>query len=200
VHAFGQVAHFDAPDGSNMNPYNWLPALNTKLPTTIRVMECEEVAADFHSRFSAIGKRYHYDVCTDPVLPPLKAGLAWHLPRLLDADVLQQALDLFVGKHDFHAFAAYRGNEDEETDYVRTVVSAKLVTLVDGYRLSFYGDGFLYKMVRMLVGSAIKTAQGRLRLDDLALLLDQPEGLPHGKAPLCAPADGLYLEKVVYGA
>lgn len=199
VHALGQVAHFDAPADSTMNPYNWVPALNTKLPATIRVMACEEVAADFHSRFSAIGKRYHYDVCTDPVLPPLKAGLAWHLPRLLDADVLEQALKLFEGKHDFHAFAAYRGNEDEETDYVRTVFSTNLTTLPDGYRMSFHGDGFLYKMVRMLVGSAIKAAQGRLRLDDLALLLDQPPGLPHGKAPLCAPADGLYLEEVIYG-
>ena len=199
VHALGQVAHFDAPADSTMNPYNWVPALNTKLPATIRVMACEEVAADFHSRFSAIGKRYHYDVCTDPVLPPLKAGLAWHLPRLLDADVLEQALKLFEGKHDFHAFAAYRGNEDEETDYVRTVFSTNLTTLPDGYRMSFHGDGFLYKMVRMLVGSAIKAAQGRLRLDDLDLLLDQPPGLPHGKAPLCAPADGLYLEEVIYG-
>lgn len=199
VHALGQVAHFDAPEDSTMNPYNWVPAINTKLPATIRVMACEEVSADFHSRFSAIGKRYYYDVCTDPVLPPLKAGLAWHLPRLLDADVLEQALGLFEGKHDFHAFAAYRGNEDAETDYVRTIFSAKLKTLPDGYRMSFHGDGFLYKMVRMLVGSAIKAAQGRLRLDDLALLLDQPAGLPHGKAPLCAPADGLYLEEVIYG-
>lgn len=198
VHALGQTAHFDAPDGSNMNPYNWVPALNTKLPATIRVMECEEVAPDFHARFSATGKTYRYDICTDPVLPPLKAGLAWHLPRLLDADVLARALALFVGKHDFHAFAAYRGNEQEDTDYVRTIRAAVLETLPDGYRLTFSGDGFLYKMVRMLSGSAVKAAQGRLRLDDLAALLDQPPRLPFGKAPLCAPADGLYMESVRY--
>ncbi|MFN6270038.1 MAG: tRNA pseudouridine(38-40) synthase TruA, partial [Akkermansiaceae bacterium] len=58
VHALGQVAHFDAPADSTMNPYNWVPALNTKLPATIRVIACEEVSEDFHSRFSAIGKRY----------------------------------------------------------------------------------------------------------------------------------------------
>lgn len=198
VHALGQVAHFDAPDGSNMNPYNWVPALNTKLPAAIRVMACEEVPPDFHARFSATGKTYRYDICTDPVLPPLKAGLAWHLPRLLDADVLAQALALFKGTHDFHAFAAYRGNEQEDTDYVRSIHAADLETLSDGYRITFSGNGFLYKMARMLTGSAIKAAQGRLRLDDLALLLDQPPGLPHGKAPLCAPADGLYLESVRY--
>lgn len=198
VHALGQVAHFDVPATSSMNPYNWVPALNTKLPASIRVMECEEVSADFHSRFSATGKKYFYDICTDPVLPPLKAGLAWHLPRLLDADVLRQALTLFEGKHDFHAFAAYRGNEQDETDYVRTIFATNLEMLPDGYRMGFHGDGFLYKMVRMLAGSAIKTSQGRLRLDDLEDFLDQPEGLPFGKSPLCAPADGLYLQKVLY--
>lgn len=198
VHAFGQVAHFDIEEPGAMNPYNWVPALNTKLPATIRVTECEEVPADFHSRFSATGKRYHYEICTDPVLPPLKAGLAWHLPRLLDADVLGQAMKLFEGRHDFHAFAAYRGNEQEDTDYVRTVFNADVETLPDGYRLRFHGDGFLYKMVRMLAGSAINAAQGKLRLDDLALLLDQENGLPHGKAPLCAPPDGLYLDQVIY--
>jgi tRNA pseudouridine38-40 synthase len=200
VHALGQVAHFDAPDGTNMNPYNWVPALNTKLPATIRVMACEEVLPDFHARFSATGKTYRYEICTDPVLPPLKAGLAWHLPRLLDADALSRALSLFFGTHDFHAFAAYRGNEQEDTDYVRTIRRADLETLPDGYRLTFSGDGFLYKMVRMLTGSAIKAAQGRLPLEDLAALLDQPAGLPHGKAPLSAPADGLFLESVRYGA
>ncbi len=198
VHALGQTAHFDAPEGLSMNPYNWVPALNTKLPATIRVMECEEVAPDFHARFSATGKTYRYDICTDPVLPPLKAGLAWHLPRLLDADVLSSALALFIGKHDFHAFAAYRGNEQEDTDYTRTIDAADLVTLPDGYRITFSGNGFLYKMARMLTGSSVKTAQGRFRLDDLAALLDQPPGIPRGKAPLCAPADGLYLESVRY--
>ncbi|MGJ8632492.1 MAG: tRNA pseudouridine(38-40) synthase TruA [Luteolibacter sp.] len=198
VHALGQIAHFDTPEDTTMNPYNWVPALNTKLPATIRVIECEEVPDDFHSRFSATGKSYFYDICTDPVLPPLKAGLAWHLPRLLDADVLRQALETFIGTHDFHAFAAYRGNENPDTDYTRTIHSAAFETLPDGYRIRYQGNGFLYKMVRLLTGAAIKTAQGRLRLDDLALLLDQPTGLPHGKSPLSAPPDGLYLEKVSY--
>jgi tRNA pseudouridine38-40 synthase len=198
VHALGQIAHFEPPSESSMNPCNWVPALNCKLPPTIRIMACEEVAQDFHSRFSAIGKIYHYDLCTDPVLPPLKAGLAWHLPRLLDADVLQQAIDLFKGRHDFHAFAAYRGNEQPDMDWFRTIHRAELETLADGYRITWVGDGFLYKMVRFLTGAAIQAAQGRLRMDDLAALLDQAPGLPLGKAPNCAPADGLYLQQVLY--
>ncbi|MBK1883954.1 tRNA pseudouridine(38-40) synthase TruA [Luteolibacter pohnpeiensis] len=198
VHAHAQTAHFDAPDELSMNPFNWVPALNTKLPATIRVMACEEVAADFHARFSAVGKIYRYDLCTDPVLPPLKAGLAWHLPRSLDPGVLSEALACFVGRHDFHAFAAYRGNETEDSDYIRTIHAADLKPLADGYQIEFHGDGFLYKMVRLLVGAAVKTAQGRYRLDDLTSLLDQPEGLPFGKSPLSAPADGLTLWEVIY--
>ncbi len=198
VHAFGQIAHFDAPPELTMNAYNWVPALNTKLPATIRIMACEETAADFHSRFSATGKIYRYDLCTDPVLPPLKAGLAWHLPRLLDAAVLEQALGLFVGTHDFHGFAAYRGNETPDMDWRRTIHRADLESLTDGYRVTFVGDGFLYKMVRLLTGAAVHAAQGRIRTDDLAALLDQPPGLPLGKSPNCAPADGLYLQEVLY--
>ncbi len=198
VHALAQVAHFDAPPEIHMNPFNWVPALNCKLPPAIRIMACEEVAADFHSRFSAIGKIYRFDLCTDPILPPLKAGLAWHLPRQLDADVLRKALLLFEGRHDFHGFAAYRGNELPDMDWFRTIYSAKLDALEDGYRITYHGDGFLYKMARLLTGGAVQAAQGRIRLDDFKDLLDQAPGLPFGKSPLCAPADGLYLQEVIY--
>lgn len=198
VHALAQIAHFDAPPEISMNPFNWVPALNCKLPATIRIMACEEVAADFHSRFSATGKIYQYDLCTDPVLPPLKAGLAWHLPRQLDADVLWEALSLYLGRHDFHAFAAYRGNETPDIDWCRTIDAVELTTLQDGYQITCTGDGFLYKMVRLLTGGAVHAAQGRIRLDDLAALLDQAPSLPLGKSPLCAPSDGLYLQKVLY--
>lgn len=198
VHALRQIAHFDAPSGTAMQPRHWLPALNCKLPATIRIMACEEAPADFHSRFSAIGKIYHYDLCTAPVLPPLKAGLAWHLPRLLDRGRLEQALALFPGRHDFHAFAAYRGNELPDMDWCRTLHRADLETLADGYRITFVGDGFLYKMVRLLTGAAVHAALGRLPRDELAALLDQAPGLPRGKSPNCAPADGLCLQEVLY--
>lgn len=198
VHALAQVAHFDAPDHLTMNPYNWVPALNTKLPSAIRVLSCEEVAADFHARFSATGKTYRYDLCTDPILSPFKVGFAWHVPRLLDADALTEALKVLKGTHDFHGFAAYRGNETPEMNYTRTIHAADLETLPDGYRITFSGDGFLYKMVRLLTGGAVHCAQGRVRLDDFARLLDQPPELPFGKSPLCAPADGLFLQDVRY--
>jgi len=198
VHALGQVAHFDAPDHLTMNPYNWVPALNTKLPGTIRVLACEEAPGDFHARFSAVGKVYRYDICTDPVLPPFKSGLAWHLPRLFDADMLQRALGLFLGRHDFRGFAANRGNETGETDWHRTLTAADLEARAHGYRITYAGDGFMYKMVRLLTGAALQVAQGRMRLDDFSKLLDQPGDLPYGKSPVCAPPGGLYLQEVRY--
>ncbi|MBT8038067.1 MAG: tRNA pseudouridine(38-40) synthase TruA [Verrucomicrobiae bacterium] len=198
VHAIGQVAHFDAPEGWRMNPFNWVPALNTKLPATIRVMGCEEVDTDFHARFSAVAKTYTYDLCLAPVLPPLLAGLAWHLPRQLDPMSLEQALDLLRGEHSFRAFAAMRGNETDDTSFVRLLSRCDLETIENGYRISFTGNGFLYKMARLLTGAAVYAAQGRLRLDDLAMLLDQTAELPHGRSPYCAPADGLVLNAVDY--
>lgn len=198
VHALGQVAHFDVPDGLSMNAYNWVPAINSKLPATIRVMDCEQVAGDFHARFSAVEKTYTYDLCLAPVLPPLSAGLAWHLPRQLDPVSLEQALEILAGEHDFRAFAAMRGNETGETNYVRILRQSGLTISGEGYRITFTGNGFLYKMARLLTGAAVYCAQGRLRLDDLALLLDQPADLPHGRSPFCAPPDGLSLDHVSY--
>lgn len=198
VHALGQVAHFDAPETLTMNPVNWLAALNTKLPPTIRVMDCDEVPADFHARFSALGKIYRYELSTAPILPPFQAGRVWHLPRQLDPVTLADALALFQGRHDFRAFAANRGDETAETDFHRSVAEASLSSLPHGYELIFSGEGFLYKMVRLLTGAAVKSAQGYYRLDDLAALLDQPADLPRGKSPLCAPADGLTLQEVLY--
>lgn len=198
VHAFAQVAHFDPPDDTNMNPFNWVPALNAKLPAAIRVLAAEEVAADFHARFSAISKTYRYEISLEPVLSPFRAGLVWHLPRQLDPQLLEDGLKVVAGHHDFRAFAARRGNETESTDYRRHISQATLSLSDHGWQIRFTGDGFLYKMVRLMVGGLIQVAQGRQRLDDFAALLDQPANLPNGKSPICAPPDGLYLESVDY--
>lgn len=198
VHALAQVAHLDAPDHLTMNPFNWVPALNTKLPPAIRVLAAEEAAPDFHARFSATAKTYRYEFSTEPVLSPFRAGFAWHLPRQLDPVLLDQALAAITGRHDFEAFAARRGNETPDTDFHRTLTAARLEALDHGWRITLTGDGFLYKMARLLVGSALHVAQGRLTLPAFVQLLDQPPGLPQGRAPICAPADGLYLEAVSY--
>ncbi len=195
VHALGQIAHFEAPDRLTMNPFNWVPALNTKLPPGIRILECEEVPDDFHARFSALSKTYIYHLCLSPVLSPFLARRAWHLPRQLNPEDLDKALSFYRGSHDFRAFAAKRGNETEDTDYVRKITRADFEQSPDGYLITYTGNGFLYKMVRLLTGAAVQTAQGYLRQDDLYDLVHNPDGK---KSPLCAPADGLTLKVVAY--
>ena len=93
-------------------------------------MACQEAAPDFHARFSAVAKTYIYDLSTAPVLPPLLAGLAWHLPRQLDPHTLADALALFIGEHDFRAFAAVRGNETEDTSHTRAISTSPHCALV----------------------------------------------------------------------
>jgi tRNA pseudouridine38-40 synthase len=198
VHALAQVAHFDPPPGLAMNPANWVPALNTKLPPTIRVLEAAEVPATFHARFSATGKVYDYRISTRPVLPPLDAGLAWHLPQPLDAEMLESTLARFRGRHDFRAFAATRGNESPATDFHRTLHDLTIDWLPDGPLIRCRGDGFLYKMVRMLVGTAIAVAAGRIPPAETARLLDAPA--PGERTRHCAPPDGLTLVAVEYAA
>lgn len=197
VHALGQIAHFDAPDNLTMNPFNWVPALNRKLPPSIRIMECEEVPADFHARFSALSKTYVYHLSLAPILPPFLAKRAWHLPRQLNPDDLSEALSFYHGSHDFRAFAANRGNETADTDYVRQISRADFAQIENGYLLTFTGNGFLYKMVRLLTGAAVQAAQGYLRQDDLYDLVNSP--IKSGKkSPLSAPPDGLTLLEVNY--
>jgi tRNA pseudouridine38-40 synthase len=191
VHARGQRAHIDVEDG-RFTPREWLHALNAHLPRTIRVMSIREVAADFHARFSAIGKLYTYTVWNAPALDPMLADRAWHVPWTLDAGRLEAASALFTGTHDFAAFAARRGKEPETT--IRTIHHIACETRGPEIQLRFEGTGFLYKMVRILAAAIVRHAAGRCDLDDLAKRLrERSPAFCH-----TAPAAGLCLEKVLY--
>lgn len=196
VHANEQVIHFNPPNSLQMNPYNWVPAINTKLPASIRVLDCIEVEKEFHARFSAKQKIYCYKISRAPILHPHLAGLRWHIPRQFNIEELEAALALYKGTHNFKNLSALRGNETESTDYVRTLFDTSLTQEGQDILIHFQGNGFLYKMVRILTGAAMQVAQGRLRLNELDNLLDANH-IP-SSPPFCAPADGLTLEKVVY--
>ena len=197
VHANAQVAHFDAPVKSSMKPKNWLPAMNSRLPPSIRVMNCEEVSEVFHARFSAQSKTYVYRLSIAPVLSPHEYQRAWHLPRSFNEDLLTQALGCYLGEHDFRNFSALRGNESSETEYVRTIFQANVEKVDNGYTLRYSGNGFLYKMVRILTGVAIQVAQERLDLGIIREMLENTSG-SYSSAKYCAPSDGLFLEQVIY--
>ncbi|MCB1094465.1 MAG: tRNA pseudouridine(38-40) synthase TruA [Verrucomicrobiae bacterium] len=196
VHALGQVAHFDAREGASLDSDAWRRALNVNLPPTVRIMDCAEAPSDFHARFDACRKTYAYHVHHAPVLPPHAAGRAWHVFGKLDYAVLEAGLASLSGQHDFTAFAANRGDASDQSSRVRTIFDAWLSVDGDRLILRFSGDGFLYKMVRLLTGGLVRCAQGRERIEWFTALLHRPTAA--AKAPYCAPADGLYLERVDY--
>ncbi len=199
VHALAQCFHVDVPESCRMDARAWRAALNAHLPASIRILQVEPVAADFHARFNATGKVYEYGICTAAVLPPFLAGRAWHCPRPLDEELLRAALCCYEGRHDFRHFAARRGNEPEVPPpgfYERTIWSATLEREGEMLRLRFHGDGFMYRMVRLLTGTAVQVATGRMPLSELQGMLDTEQGRTTRH---CAPADGLTLQKVEYG-
>ncbi len=200
VHAVAQCFHADIPESCRMSTENWRAALNAHLPGSIRVMHAEVVAADFHARFSAVGKVYEYGICTAAVLSPFLENRVWHRPMGVAEDVLRETLSVYEGTHDFRRFAARRGNEPENPPadfYLRTIYSATVEPELGGeqLRLRFHGNGFMYRMVRMLVGTAYQVAAGKMSRDALAEMLDNPVG---PKTCHCAPPGGLYLTRVLY--
>lgn len=191
VHALGQVAHFETTR-TNLSARQWLRALNAHLPPTIRVLACVRAPASFHARFGAVGKMYRYRIYAGEVLPPLELGRCWPVHKPLDFETMKEAAQLFVGRHDFAAFAANRGKVNEDT--VRTIERIAVSRKGPLIELTFTGEGFLYKMVRMLAGAIVKTAAGQEDISALRARLKN--GTP--KWNHVAPAEGLFLVRVRY--
>ena len=197
VSARQQVAHFDAPMSSRMEAEHWQRALNSVLPAAVRVIACGEVDGSFHARYSALKKTYCYRIAHGEVLLPWHQGLRWHHRFKGDVSSLGEIFALYQGTHDFKAFAANRNDgKDEDRDACRTISAIVTERDNDEIRVKLTGNGFLYKMVRFLVGSAVYCCDGKISEQALIDLLRDPPC--REKAPFCAPADGLILEGVSY--
>jgi tRNA pseudouridine38-40 synthase len=192
VHAMAQVAHVDVPKGK-LAPEVWLAALNAHLPRELRVLRCQLASLGFHARFSAQGKIYRYRIWNASFLHPLEINRSWHVPGDLSFELIQKAAAIFVGTHNFAAFAANRGTPTQST--IRTISSIAIRRQSSAIILDYSGNGFLYRMVRLLTGSIIQVALGRKDLDWLQELLTDPRGR---KSHHLAPAAGLYLVRVKY--
>src|SRR6266545_8420146 len=190
VHAIAQCAHVDL-SGKPLPPARWVEALNGLLPPAIRVLRCGYVSNDFHARLSAKGKIYRYRIWCAPVLPPFEYRRAWHIPCPLDLRILQKAAKHFVGTHDFAAFAANRGKPEEST--IRTINSVRVRQKGPCVTIEFDGDGFLYKMARLMVGALVNCVRGKIRIEEITARLHFGKV---GSARYAAPAEGLYLVRV----
>jgi tRNA pseudouridine38-40 synthase len=194
VHALEQVAHVDLPDRS-LAAAQWPAALNASLASTIRVLRCTYVSANFHARFSAKGKLYRYRIWNDRILPPLEVGRAWLVAAPVDFDVMAGEARAFVGRHDFASFAANRGKPTDDT--IRTIASMRLRRSGRLLTIDVSGEGFLYKMVRLMVGALVRAGRDPQCAGEIAARLRQP-AQAFAAARFVAPAAGLILVRVRY--
>lgn len=190
VHALGQVCNFRTLSKIPSDKFSY--ALNTVLPQDITIKASEEVEEDFHSRFSAKGKKYRYQIYNFRQPSALLRHRAYHVPLPLDFEEMERAAGFFLGAHDFSAFRATGGN---------TATSERIMTETRLYRegdlISFEiaGNGFLYNMVRIMAGTLVYIGMGKIKADELPDIISGRDRKMAGKT---APAHGLYLVEVYY--
>ena len=194
VHALAQCAHVELPQRT-LPTAQWPLALNAHLAPTIRVLRCAYVRQSFHARYSAVGKTYRYRIWNDRILPPLELGRMWHVPTPIDGGCLASAAQLFVGRHDFAAFAANRGKPTAST--IRTIKTLRVCPNRRSFEIEISGDGFLYRMVRLMVGALVRCGTGRGRGSEILDHLRDPRSA-HEAPRVVAPAHGLFLVRVRY--
>lgn len=193
VHAVGQVAHFRHAQALD---YRRLHAsLNALLPVTIRVRTIAEAPDGFHAQFSATSKIYHYHLGLGHVINPFRRLYRVQFYQTLDLSKLAAATQYFVGTRDFTSFANSSHEGCAARDAVRTLNRLDLIEEEDGFRLEFEADGFLYKMVRNIVGTLLEIGTGKRALEDIPSLFEAHDRRAVGMA---APAHGLFLIQVHY--
>ena len=192
VHALAQVFHFDAEWGHTSSSFE--AALGTLLPPAIRIQSIDEVAADFHARYSAHGKRYHYRLFLGQA-DTFQIRYCLSIPYSLDTELITQAGHALVGEHDFSAFAAENGADPDQENPIKNFRCFEVVQDGRELRFIFEASGFLYKMVRSLTGALLRVGRGKLSPDEFRKLL---ESGVRTKEVVTASPRGLFLEKVFY--
>lgn len=192
VHAQGQVIHFDYPQEREAEKFRH--ALDTQTPPDIAVLSLEQVADDFHARYHAVEKTYHYRVDIGKPRNPFKRFYTSYYPYPLDIEKMQRAARDLLGTHDFSSFCATGSAVEDKT---RTIYEARIEHDEANQELLFVfrGNGFLYKMVRILVGTLLKIGNDRLPEENIRrALLTEDRSLT---GPTAHP-EGLYLMNVSY--
>ena len=190
VHAEMFCCAFDT--ASPLRGEKMVKALNAHLPRDIAVYGCREVEADFHPRYAALGKRYVYRIWNAPERNPFWEGRALHCRRPLDAAFLNEQAAAYVGTHDFASHQA-AGSTVEET--IRTVRRAEVERRGEMVLFPVEADGFLYNMVRIMVGTLLGLQAGSLEAGSIPAILESGS---RERAGATAPACGLYLDHVFY--
>jgi tRNA pseudouridine38-40 synthase len=193
VHARGQTAHFDTGIAISFEKLRY--SANALLPPDIRILKAEEVPADWHARYDACGKIYHYHLQIGSICDPMNRLYCTPVYGKFNLDALRQAAHYLIGTHDFVSFANVWEGGTAAHDSIRTLKRLDIVEANGGIRLEFEGDGFLYKMVRNIVGTLLEAAAGSRPSSDIELIFQKKD---RRLAGFTAAPQGLFLMKVLY--
>lgn len=190
VHAYGQVANFKT--NSDMSIKKMEAYLYEYLPEDIVVTQLEEVEERFHSRYNAKSKVYLYKIYNNKVHDPFLRKYTTHVSKRLDLDLMKEASQFLIGEHDFTSFAS---SKSKKKSNIRTIESISIQENNNVIEIYVEGDGFLYNMVRIIVGALLEVGLRKKSPQDIKDMLDAKD---RTKASDTAPAKGLYLYKVKY--
>ncbi|QUH25471.1 tRNA pseudouridine(38-40) synthase TruA [Serpentinicella alkaliphila] len=190
VHAKGQVANFYL--NASIPTNRIVPALNSNLAQDITVLNAKEVPLDFHARYSAESKKYLYNIYNSSTRSSLFRNYSYHVTNKLSISKMENAAKKLIGTHDFKAFMS-SGSSVQDT--VRTIYTIKIDKHNNNICLSFHGNGFLYNMVRIIVGTLVEIGTDKRPIEDIEQILLSKD---RRKAGHTAPPQGLILEKVYY--
>lgn len=191
VHATGQVAHVDLEKSMSLESLQ--NAINHHLrPNPIAILRTAEVADDFHARFSATGRQYRYRIINRRAPLALEAGRAWHLPGSIEVEVMHEAAQRLVGKHDFTSF---RSAACQAQSAVKTLDRVTVLRQGDDVLITVCARSFLHHQVRNIVGTLKLIGENKWPIDRIETILAARNRAAAGPT---APADGLYLTAVDY--
>ncbi|ABY92202.1 MAG: tRNA pseudouridine synthase A [Caldanaerobacter subterraneus] len=190
VHALYQVANFKT---NTKIPAEKLPyALNSVLPDDIVVVQAKDVEDSFHARYSAKRKRYKYIILNRKFQMPTMRNYCWHISYPLNIEEMKKAASYLIGTHDFSAFKA---SGSSKTSTIRTVYDLTIEKNEDFINIEIEANGFLYNMVRIIVGTLSYVGLGKIKEDEVYDILKSKD---RTKAGITAPPQGLYLIKIIY--
>ncbi len=190
VHALGQVANFKLE--THQTPAEIMDYMNRYLPEDVAVIAIEEVPERFHSRLHAKGKTYLYRVMNSPVPHVFERRYSWEVAESLDVEAMRRAAACLCGTHDFSAFTSHKKSKKSN---VRTIYEINIIEKDDEILLQFYGNGFLYHMVRILVGTLLEVGMGKRNPEEMEKILNSHK---RESAGMLVPAKGLILVEVHY--
>ncbi|MBQ8496529.1 MAG: tRNA pseudouridine(38-40) synthase TruA [Clostridia bacterium] len=190
VHANEYLAAIEE-HGTSAIPEAAVPrAMNTYLPKDISIRKSVRVAEDFKIRHEVMGKEYMYLIWNHPYRNPFLSDRSLYYPRTLDLEKMREAIPYFLGKHDFHAFMA---SGSDIADTVRTITDLRIENEGESVKIYVSADGFLYNMVRIIVGTLLEISEEKIDLERLENAIVSGNRALAGRT---APAEGLYLNRV----